>query len=58
MIALSEFRKLLGAYGKTLSDEQVKEIRDQQYQLAGMAFRLWADDKHLENQSPKHGADP
>ena len=47
MISLEEFRKLLGKYGESLSDQEVEEIRDAQYQMAELAFREWIKVKRI-----------
>ena len=48
MISLSEFKKLLGDYGKNLTDQQIEEIRNEQYKVAEMAFKVWMREKGLD----------
>lgn len=43
MIALSEFKILLGPDAAALSDNEVEQIRMEMYQLADLAFESWKD---------------
>ncbi len=43
MISIEQARKLLD--DKSLTDEQVGQIRDQLYALANLAFDSWQEDK-------------
>lgn len=38
MISISKFRKIAGKEAENLSDEQIKEIRNTQYQFVKIAF--------------------
>ena len=41
MISLPDFKKLLGSYAESLTDEQVKRLRDMEYQIADVIFDQW-----------------
>jgi hypothetical protein len=41
MIALLDFKALLGQAGATLSDAEVEQLRTQMVQMADMAFDVW-----------------
>ena len=41
MIPLTDFRKLLGQYGRGLTDAEVKQIYDAQRRLADIMFDHW-----------------
>ncbi len=45
MISTEKFRELLGEYGTSLSNQEVEEIRDAQYQMAELAFEEWIKNK-------------
>ncbi len=47
MIPFQRFKNLLGRYADNLSDEEVELIRTQMYQIADMAFDIWAKEKSL-----------
>jgi hypothetical protein len=48
MIPLTKFRELLKDYAKTLSDEEVENIRRDMYILADIAFDFWEKDNGLK----------
>lgn len=45
MISVEKFKQLLGSEAQNLSDKEIEQIRDYQYQLAGIAFDIWWKDK-------------
>lgn len=47
MFSLSKFKNLLGKEAQGLSDEEIEQIRDAQYQFARLAFDRWAEEKRL-----------
>lgn len=47
-ISISKCRRLLGKEAEGLTDEQIEEIRDAQYQFAELAFQFWAKEKGLK----------
>lgn len=47
MISISKFRKITGKEAGNLTDKQIEEIRDAQYQFAELAFEIWAEKKNL-----------
>ncbi len=48
MIPLPKFKELLGQEAHGLTDEEIEQIRDAQYQLAELAFGVWAKNKGLK----------
>lgn len=48
MISISKFRQLAGKEAQGLSDEEIEQIRDAQYQFAELAFDMWAKEKGLK----------
>lgn len=48
MISIEKMRELLGNEGKGLSDEELERLRDDQYQLAELAFGQWCRDKGIK----------
>ncbi len=49
MISFDKYKKLLGATGESMTDEEIKKVRDLQYQLVDILFDSW-----LENIEEKH----
>ena len=47
MISLPKFKEILGEEAQGLSDEEIEQIRDAQYQFAKLAFDKWAREKGL-----------
>ncbi len=45
MIALSKYKKLLGEDAKAMSDDDVRQLRDAQYQFAHLAFEKWKKER-------------
>ena len=45
MISVEKFKKLLGPEAQNLTDKEIEQIRDSQYQLADIAFDMWVKDK-------------
>jgi len=45
MLSISKCRKELGDVAKNFSDEEVKKVRDTQYQLAEIIFDKWLEDR-------------
>lgn len=45
MIPFSEYKELLGAEAEGMTDEQIKELRDDQYAFAQLAFDSWLKKK-------------
>lgn len=45
MISIEKFKKLLGSEAQNLTDEEIEQIRNSQYQLAEIAFDMWYKDK-------------
>ena len=48
MLSLSEFKKLAGKEADNLTDEQIEEIRDTQYQLVKIIFNKWMREKNYD----------
>ena len=48
MLSLSEFRKLSGEEAQGLTDKELEQIRDAQYQFAELAFDMWVKEKGLK----------
>lgn len=51
MISLEKFRELLGREAVGLTNKEIEEIRDAQYQFARLAFDKWAREKGLRNNT-------
>ena len=45
MIALSKYKKLLGEDAKAMTDDEIRQLRDAQYQLAHLAFEKWKKER-------------
>ncbi len=45
MISIEKFKQLLGSEAQNLTDKEIEQIRDSQYQLADIAFDMWQEDK-------------
>ncbi len=45
MISIEKFKQLLGSEAQNLTDKEVEQVRDSQYQLAGIAFDMWQENK-------------
>lgn len=45
MITIEKFKQLLGSEAQNLTDKEIEEIRDSQYQLADIVFDMWWEDK-------------
>jgi hypothetical protein len=43
MISLEQFRKLLGKSGENMNDIQIEHIREAQYQIAEIVFKMWQE---------------
>lgn len=41
MISLAKFKELLGNEAENMTDKEIEEIRDAQYQMAEIAFEFW-----------------
>lgn len=41
MISLNQYKKLLGTYADTKSDEELLSLMAMQYKLAGIGIDLW-----------------
>ena len=50
MISLTHFKAKLGPHAEGLTDHEIEQIRDQMYQLADMAFNVWAKENRLKNK--------
>ena len=50
MIALPAYKKLLGEEAQNLTDKEIEQIRDVQYQFAELAFYMWAKQKKLNDK--------
>ena len=48
MISLPKFKELLGDEASSLSDKEIEAIRVHQYEMAELAFGMWARDKKLK----------
>jgi hypothetical protein len=44
MISLKEFKKSLGVTAKSLSEEEILKLREQQDQMAEVFFSMWLND--------------
>lgn len=56
MIALDEFKKLLGNAAEGLSDAEIESIRELEYRIADAVFDVWLRER---NSSPqKRPEDP
>lgn len=56
MIPLDKFKKLLGATGENMTDDEIKKVRDLQYQLVDLLFDSWIDGiekRHKEQSEQK-----
>ena len=53
MILISKFRKITGKEAENLTNKQIEEIRDAQYQFAELAFEVWAKDRKLNTKHTK-----
>jgi len=56
MIPLDKFKKLLGTTGENMTDDEIKKVRDLQYQLVDLLFDSWVDSiekKHKEQSEQK-----
>lgn len=49
MISIEKFKQLLGLEAQNLSDKEIEQIRDSQYQLADMAFDVWCENCKKKN---------
>jgi hypothetical protein len=47
MINLSAFKQLLGEDAQDMTDTEIEQVRDAQYQLAEIMFSMWAKEKKL-----------
>ncbi len=45
MIALSKYKRLLGEDAKGMSDDEIRQLRDAQYQFANLAFEKWKKER-------------
>lgn len=45
MMALSKYKKLLGEDANGMSDEEIRQLRDAQYQFARLAFEKWQEER-------------
>jgi hypothetical protein len=45
MIGLSKYKKLLGEDAKAMSDDDIRQLRDAQYQFAHLAFEKWKTER-------------
>lgn len=45
MMALSKYKKLLGEDANGMSDEEIRHLRDAQYQFARLAFEKWQKER-------------
>ena len=43
MIPLNDYKKLLGSCAENMSDNEIRQIRKDQYQLADIALDAWFD---------------
>ena len=53
MIPLDKYKKLLGETGESMTDEEIKKVRDLQYQLVDILFDSWVggiEKRHREQQ--------
>lgn len=48
MISIEKFKQLLGSEAQNLTDKEIEQIRDSQYQLADIAFDMWQEDKKIK----------
>lgn len=46
MISIEKFKQLLGSEAQNLTDKEIEQIRDSQYQLDDIAFDMWQEDKN------------
>ena len=49
MIPLPKFKELIGSDSTTMTDEEVKEVREAIYQLVEIAFDFWQQEKGKTN---------
>lgn len=45
MISIEKFKKLLGSEAQNLTDKEIEQLRNTQYQLADILFDMWWKDK-------------
>ncbi len=53
MINLEEFKLKLGSRASQMTEEQIVELRDTQYQLAGILFDSWLIARQTKYSSPR-----
>jgi hypothetical protein len=47
MISLAAYKQILGDEAQGMTDAEIEQIRDAQYQLAEIIFPMWSKDKQL-----------
>tara|TARA_Y100000310_G_C20067415_1_gene527765 strand:- start:94 stop:282 length:189 start_codon:yes stop_codon:yes gene_type:complete len=53
MISLSKFKDLLGDEASEMSNEEIESVRTHQYEMAELAFGIWASNKDLRTTTNK-----
>jgi len=49
-LSLAEFKELLGSFGETLTDEQIRWLYDAEYKLADAMFEWWLRKRNAPKQ--------
>lgn len=47
MISLDDFKTSLGDYSQMFTDEELEKLRQDMYQLADIAFDVWAQEQKI-----------
>ncbi len=47
MISVDKFKKLLGSEAQNLTDKEIEQIRNSQYQLAEIVFDMWRNNNKI-----------
>jgi len=55
MLSVSKYKKLLGEEAEGLSEDEIRQLRDAQYQFAKFALERWLSEKTSLKTVQKHG---
>jgi hypothetical protein len=53
MVELSEFKQKLGKLADDLTDEQIEQLKSDNYKLANILFDMWVERKAGKDTAPK-----
>ena len=45
MLSLKEFKKVMGEDAEKYTDEELRQVRDEQHELVSIIFEKWKQDK-------------